>query len=272
MKIRQNTPAALERSKARTAPLAGIMCESNKPKVNILDIAPSADVKMVFPVKRKPTTSRHEFVAYWFAHHMPFTIAAMAGRGRGYIGTVFKGAPDNGGGWDGFAQMFLADPLRHPPEGFGARPVDSFQERVEPYFGWATREYVVESGADHLFVRPLTLGLPFPTSRSGFFKVVVFVPPQADADHGSFQSRWLTERAPRIADALRQVDGFRYVVSLSLEPETAPYSGMEELYFHDESAWRRFQALIGADDMAWWGAGEGPQTFFSDTEFVAIPV
>jgi hypothetical protein len=44
---------------------------------------------------------------------------------------------------------------------------------------------------------------------------------------------------------------------------------MEELYFHDESAWQRFQALAGADDLARWG--EGSQTFFSDTEFVAIP-
>lgn len=236
-----------------------------------MDIAPSPDVKMVFPVVRKPTTSHQEFVAYWFAHHMPFTIAAMAGRGRGYIGTVFKATQDNAGRWDGFAQMFLAEPLRNPPEGFGAKPVDSFQERVEPYFGWATREYVVKSGVDYLPVRPLTLGVPFPTSRSGFFKVVFFVPAKADADHVSFQSYWLNERALRIADAMSQVDGFRYVVGLSLDPETAPYAGMEELYFHDASAWRRFQELVDAGDMARWVAGDGPQTFFSDTEFVAIP-
>ena len=71
------------------------MCWNSMPEVEIMGIVPSPDVKMVFPVRRKPTTSRHEFVAYWFAHHMPFTIAAMAGRGRGYIGTVFKGAEDD---------------------------------------------------------------------------------------------------------------------------------------------------------------------------------
>ena len=51
-----------------------------------------------------------------------------------------------------------------------------------------------------------------------------------------------------------------------------PYEGMEELYFHDESAWRRFQEVVQPDEMAHWVMDEGPQMFFSDTEFVAIPV
>ena len=71
---------------------------------------------------------------------------------------------------------------------------------------------------------------------------------------------------------MRQVNGFRYVVGLSLEPDSAPYAGMEELYFHDESAWRRFQEVVQSDEMSRWIVDEGPQMFFSDTEFVAIPV
>jgi hypothetical protein len=227
---------------------------------------------MMFPVRRKPNTSHDELIAYWFAHHMPVTIAAMAGRGRGYIGTVFKATQESDGGWDGVAQMFLSKPLPNPPEGFGAKPVDSFHERVEPYFGWATREYVVESGADNLPVRPLTLSVPYPTSRSGFFKVVSFVPAKAEVDQESFQSYWLDEHVPRVANAMRQVNGFRYVVGLSLEPEAAPYAGMEELYFHDASAWQRFQEVVQPDEMSRWIVDEGPQMFFSDTEFVAIPV
>ena len=103
---------------------------------------------------------------------------------RGYIGAVFKATQDLSCVWHGVAQMFLANPLRNPPEGFRAKPLDSFQERVEPYFGWATCEYVLESGTDNLPGRPLALSVPFSTLRSGFFKVISFLPAKADRDHG----------------------------------------------------------------------------------------
>jgi hypothetical protein len=236
-----------------------------------MQLTPSPDVKMMFPVRRKPSTSRAEFIAYWFAHHMPVTIAAMAGRGRGYIGTVLQAAQESGHEWDGMAQMFLAEPLRNPRKGFAAKPVDSFHERIEPYFGWATREYMVLAGADDLPLQPLTLSIPSPTSRSGFFKVVSLRPNATDADHESLQSFWLHERAPKIADAMREAKGFRYVIGLSLEPETSPYAGMEELYFHDEAAWQHFQELVKADDSVGWALDEDSYLYYADTEFVGIP-
>ena len=170
------------------------------------------------------------------------------------------------------AQMFLSRTLRSPAQGFGAEPVDSFQERVEPYFGWATREYVIEAGVENLPVQMLRLSAPYPTSRSGFFKVISLVQAKPGVNHEELQSYWLSHRAIQVAQAMHEANGFRYVVGLSLEPETAPYAGMEELYFHDEAAWQRFQDVLEADDMQRWVVDEGPQMFFSDTEFVAIPV
>ncbi|MBT6431208.1 MAG: hypothetical protein HOK30_26315, partial [Rhodospirillaceae bacterium] len=32
--------------------------------------------KMMFPIKRRATTSREELIAHWFANHMPDVIAA----------------------------------------------------------------------------------------------------------------------------------------------------------------------------------------------------
>lgn len=231
----------------------------------------SSGVKMLFPVRRKQETSRSEFIAFWFAHHMPVTIAAMAGRGRGYIGTVFDSDPDTRSAWDGIAQMFLSKRLNNPPAGFGAEPVDSFHERIEPYFGWPTREFVVVPGSGELPVRPLTLSVPYPTSRSGFFKVVTFFPRVAGASQEALQSRWLDKRAPAIAEALQLAGGFRYTVSISMEPNAAPYAGMEELYFHDESAWRRFEQADPPNEALDEGTPEERQQFFSDTEFIGIP-
>ena len=38
--------------------------------------------KMLYLIKRKPTTSREELVAHWFANHMPGSSSASAGRPR----------------------------------------------------------------------------------------------------------------------------------------------------------------------------------------------
>jgi hypothetical protein len=229
----------------------------------------SAGVKMIFPVKRKPTVSREEFIASWFAHHMPVTIEAMGDRGWGYIGTVFEPAEEPGERWDGIAQMFLDVPLPNPSLGFGANPVDSFHERaVQPYFGWSTHEFVVTAGSDELPVEPLTLNDPFPTSRSGFFKVVTFVPLQPAADNAALQAHWLEERAPWVSRALQQAGGFRYVVSLGTDVQAGAYLGMEELYFPGKTAWLRFQEITSQDDIV----GRTASLYYAGTEFVAIPV
>lgn len=228
---------------------------------------------MIFPVRRKTGVSHEEFIAYWFAHHMPFTIDMMGDRGWGYIGTVFKTAQDGEHAWDGMAQMFLDQPLSNPPEGFGATPADSFHDRaVQPYFGWATQEFVILDGSEKLPVQPLTLAAPFPTSRSGFFKVVNFVSAPEKGNPQNFQSDWLDTRAERVSSAMQQTNGFRYVVSVSLETDTETRAGLEELYFSDHTDWLDFQEIVGRGDSTRWAGAGGEQTFFSDTEFVAIPL
>ncbi len=238
-----------------------------------MEVAPTADVKMIFPVRRKPNTTHEEFLVFWFAHHMPVTIAAMGDVGRGYIGTPFHAAQDGTHGWDGMAQMFLAKPLATPAQGFGAKPVDSFQEHAQPYFGWATKEYVFLQGDEFLPVHPLTLNAPFPTTRSGFFKVTRFVEAKNNAAEGDqLHGYWRQEHAVQVVEAMRAVGGFRYVVGLSQELQNVPYAGMEELYFPDVSAWQQYLEIMQANDMSKWMLEEAVQTFYADTEFVAIPL
>ena len=204
---------------------------------------------------------------------MPVTIELMGDRGSGYIGTVFKPQQGDAPRWDGMAQMFLDAPLPNPPEGFGAKPVDSFHERaVEPYFGLATREYVLLDGSEQLPVRPLTLGGPFPTSRSGFYKVIAFYPSRPDMDDEQEHNRWLSQQAERTVRAMQRAHGFRYVLSLAMDPAAEPYACIEELYFPDRSAWQRFIASVRAEGGAYSALQSTAQVFFADTEFVAIPL
>ena len=232
----------------------------------------SPDIKMMFLIKRKPGTTREQLLAYWFAHHMPGTIKAMGDVARGYIGTVFKADTADDYPWDGVAQMFLKKPLKTPLEGFGARPADSFHELVQPYFGWATREYLVLDGSEFLPVRPLTLNAPFPTTRSGFFKVTHLVKSIPGADHDTLNAYWLSDHASMVADLMRQVGGFHFAVGISLEPDDAPYAGIEEFYFHEPAAWKRYQELVAPDALSQWCSEADSHTLFADTEFVAIPV
>lgn len=238
-----------------------------------MEISPSPDIKMMFPVRRKPNTTHEELLVYWFAHHMPVTIALIGDVGRGYIGTPFKAAEDGNHFWDGIAQMFLAEPLATPPEGFGVKPMDSFHQHVQPYFGWATREYIFLHGDERLPITPLTLNAPFPTTRSGFFKVTRLCGRDNGVNDTSFHTRWLQKHAPHVVDVMRAVGGFRYVVGLSLEPDHAPYLGMEELYFPDSSAWQRYLKIMQAKSTTEWVNDEDLcTTFYADTEFVAIPL
>jgi len=231
-------------------------------------VAPGPAVKMIYLIKRRPGTSREELIAYWFSHHMPYTIKAMGHTGSGYIGTIYD---DNDYPWDGAAQMFMNKPLRTPEEGHGSIPSDSFHEHVQPYFGWATREHIALDGSEHLPVRPLTLGDPFPTSRSGFFKVTCLVKIKPGLDHEALNDHWLSVHVPNVAETLIGVGGFRYVVSLSLDPDKSNYAGMSELYFHDRLAWDQYRRTLQSDGMDEWVANEGCLMMHAQTEFVAIP-
>jgi hypothetical protein len=121
---------------------------------------------------------------------------------------------------------------RRPP---GTTPRDSFQEKAQPYVGWATKEYVVIDGSEHLPVRPLTLNAPFPCTRSGFFKMTFLVKAKPTTPFDQLFEHWLNVHVPNVTGVMHKVDGFRYVVSHSVDPANEPYAGMAELYFPDDS-------------------------------------
>jgi hypothetical protein len=68
---------------------------------------------------------------------------------------------------------------------------------------------------------------------------------------------------------MQKAGGFRYVVSLSLEPEVEPYAGMEELYFPDEAAWQQFRSELEDDGINQYVARREIKR--AGTEMVGIP-
>jgi hypothetical protein len=237
---------------------------------------PTPGAKMMFLIRRRAGTSREELIAHWFANHMPGVIrsqeqAAAAGRPFAwrYIATLF----DAGAGhdWDGVAQLWWDRPLPRPQKPFGVTPRDSFQEKAEPYMSWATVEYVIVDGSEHLPVAPLTLNEPFPTTRCGFHKITILVAAQTDSDFEAFFRHWLTVHVANVEAALIRAGGFRYVVSLSLEPHHEPYAGMTELYFHEPDGWSRLRETIEADGMERWIDAAHTRVFPATTEMIGIP-
>lgn len=240
--------------------------------------APTPGAKMLYLIKGRPGSAREELVAHWFANHMPGVIAhetrsREAGRlaAQRYIATLFDPQSDGTYAWDGVAQLWFDRALPRPTEAYGTKPTDTFQEHAMPYVPWATREYVVLDGSRYLPVKPLTLNESFPCTRSGFFKVTFLVKAKPDADFATFFDHWLAVHVPNVADTMRKVDGFRYVVSLSLEPEIEPYAGMAELYFHDPSGWRAYKQTIAGDGMEQWGDDQGTLVLRSKVEMIGIP-
>lgn len=232
--------------------------------------------KMMFLIRRRPHASREELIAHWFANHMPGVIgnqqkAAAAGRAHAwrYLATLFDPGATNT--WDGVAQLWFDQPLPRAPAPFGEPPRDSFQQKAEPYRPWATAEYVIVDGSERLPVEPLTLNPPFPTTRSGFFKVVFLVAANADADFVELHRHWLGVHAPNVAGTLTAAGGFRYVVSLSLDPANEPYAGMAELYFPDAKAWDDCRRNMRRDGMQRRIDPGATLMFTAGTEMVGIP-
>lgn len=239
---------------------------------------PTPGAKMMYLIRRRPGTSREELIAHWFANHMPGVIrsqaqAAASGRPHAwrYIATVFDAGGADADDWDGVAQLWWDRPLPRPRGPFGATPRDSFQQKAEPYLPWATVEYVIVDGSEHLPVQALTLNEPFPTTRSGFCKITVLVTARADSDFEAFYRHWLTVHVPNAAGTLARAGGFRYVVSLSLDPHQEPYAGMAELYFPDRAAWQRFRETLEADGMERWVDADGLRIYPATTEMIGIP-
>ncbi|MDP6564761.1 MAG: hypothetical protein QF578_08050 [Alphaproteobacteria bacterium] len=231
--------------------------------------------KMMYLIKRQATTTREELIAHWFANHMPAVIARAEGqRADGklhatrYVATLFDPRPDKPHAWDGVAQLWYDKALIRPDVAHGDVPTDTFQEKVEPYWPWATREYVVMDGA--LPLEPPTLNPPFPCTRAGFFKVTFLVPIQAGGNCDDLFDHWLDAHVPNVRQTMETVGGFRYVVSHSLDPAAEAYAGMAELYFPDASGWASYREHIQPDGMEQWVDYDAMRIFQSGTEMVGI--
>ena len=243
-----------------------------------MSLEANARTKMIFLIKRRQESSREELIMHWFKNHMPAVIDSQTrakGQGRDgaskYIAQLFSSSNKEALAWDGLAQLWFAKPQQPAPISSDFRPSDTFQEKAEPYFSWATREYVVMDGSANLNTKPLTLNEPYPSTRSGFYRVNFLVAGQKDVDYDAFYKHWLDVHVPNIRSWMEQSGGFRYIVNHSIFPEKAPYAGMAELYFPDESAWVACSGLMKADGMENYVDTRQGDIMFGDTEMVGIP-
>ena len=240
------------------------------------EITATPGAKMQFLIKRRQEASREELIVNWFANHMPDVIAGQhrsAKKGRPhatrYIATVYNPVPKGKQVWDGVAQLWWDAPLPRAGEPHGAEPRDTFQTKAEPYVGWPTTEYVVLDG--ELDLTPNTLNDPFPCTRSGFLKVTVLLTAKDGVNHDELSAHWLNVHAPNVAGVMEQVGGFRYVISLSMEPDIDPYAGMAELYFPDSDSLRRYREVFVSDGLENFHDIDAYLVFYSSTEMVGIP-
>ena len=234
--------------------------------------------KMLYLIKRRSTTSREELVAHWFANHMPSVIQsqkdqAVQGKPHAlhYIASLYEANEEQEHPWDGMAQLWWDRPLPMPDVPHGTTPTDTFQQKVDPYVPWASTEYIVMDGSEHLKVEPLTLNAPFPCTRSGFYKVSFLVKAKGGTDFDKLYSHWLNTHVPNVRSTMEAVEGFRYVVSHSINPQAEPYAGLAELYFHEESGFARYREIIKPDGMEEWVDRDGTLTLGGSTEMIGLP-
>lgn len=233
--------------------------------------------KMQYLIRRRPTTSRDELIAHWFANHMPSVIqrnspdaasAANASLARRYVASLFDPEPDAPPGWDGVAQLWHDAAPPQPAAPHGDPPRDTFQELVEPYRPWATTEWVFVDGK--LPLKPPTLNAAFPATRSGFLKQISLVPAKPGVDVQGLFDHWLDVHGPNVRDTMLEVGGFRYAVSLSLDPAASPYAGMAELYFPDRAAQDAFWSTLKPDGFQDWVDSARTLRYRCGTELVGI--
>lgn len=242
--------------------------------------APTPGVKMNYLIKRRRKTSREELIAHWFANHMPAVIrrnaeAKAAGglHASRYVATLFDeqmhgDLQDGRPVWDGVAQLSYPAQPPWPARASGEVPTDTFQQKAEPYWPWATVEFVAVDGP--LPVEPNTLNEPFPCTRSGFVKQVSLVPLREGVSMEKLVDHWLDVHLPNVVENLKKVGGFRYVVNLSTDMDRAPYAGMPELWFPDLAAQQRFWQEIKPDGFAEVADAERTVRLLCGTEMVGV--
>ena len=234
--------------------------------------------KMIFLIQRRQDVSRSELLVHWFKNHMPAVIntqqrAKDSNRpfASKYIAQLFNTDEYSRPDWDGMAQLWFDSPQKPMTVAAGSEPQDTFQEKAEPYWNWATKEYVILDGAENLPSTPLTLNEPFPTTRSGFFRVNYLVKCDEKVAFEELYEHWLNVHVPNVQGVMEEVGGFRYVVSHSVYPDQAPYAGMAELYFKDRAGFDDYNSRIKSDGMERFIAAKGVTVFTGNTEMIGIP-
>lgn len=237
---------------------------------------PTPGAKMQYLIRRRPGVSREDLVANWFANHMPDVVSNQRRsqqRGRPfaqrYLATVFEPNDEPAHAWDGVAQLWFNEALPRPSWPHGDPPRDTFQERAEPYWPWATTEYVIVDGI--VGVTPNSFNKPFPCTRSGFVKMTTLVVGRPDTDLDAYRAHWLEVHAPNVAATLAEVGGLRYVVSVSNEPDADPYLGMAEVWFPSEVERRAFNDAYVSDGIEDLVDMAATPILRSTTEMIGIP-
>ena len=240
-------------------------------------ITATPGAKMLYLIRRRPTASRDELVANWFANHMPQVAAGMnRARAAGKVGasrywaTLFESPDGEPPVWDGVATLWFDMVIPNPEVPHGTTPVDTFQEKAEPYTGWATREHVVMDPGPGLAVAANTLNDPFPCTVSGFHKLVVLMGALPGCDFNEFFHHWLGVHAGNVADLMRRVGGFGYVINVSVEPAQQEFAGSAELYFPNEAAAAAFFKGLQPDGLEKFVAADKTLMFMSQTEMIGI--
>jgi EthD domain len=241
-----------------------------------ITVTPGA--KMLYLIRRRPTASREELVVHWFANHMPQVAEGMnraraAGKGGawGYRGTLFESLDGQQPAWDGVATLWFDTVIPNPEVPHGTTPVDTFQQKAEPYTGWATREHIIIDPAPRLAVTPDTLNDPYPCTISGFHKLVVLMATQPGCDIDAFFEHWLGVHQRNVADLMRRVGGFGYVINLTVEPAHEDFAGSAELYFPDAAAATEFFSGLQPDGLERFVDPARTLMFTSQTEMIGIP-
>lgn len=229
--------------------------------------------KVQYLIERRATTSREELIAHWFANHMPRVIARNEGNrvvGQPYARRYWASLFDSDGpaDWDGVAQLWYDQVPTIPKQPSGTVPADTFHEKVQPYSAWLTHEWVFIDGAVPFDVP--TLDAPFPCTRSGFLKQVSLVPAKPGVSVAKMFDHWLDVHGPNVQKTLEQVGGIRYAVSLSADPDNAPYAGMAELYFPNAGAQTAFWEALEPDGFQQWADADHTLRFRCGTEMLGI--
>ena len=90
-------------------------------------------------------------------------------------------------------------------------------------------------------------------------------------DFDKLYFHWLNTHVPNVKSTMDNVEGFRYVLSHSIDPQAVPYAGLAELYFHDETGWTKYREAIKPDGMEEWVDRDGTLVLGGRTEMIGLP-